>query len=688
MRRTGTQRGRWDEAAAREWAERTADPLLGLRVYSSRLLGADPSLVLHGGGNTSVKSTARDVLGEEVEVVWVKASGWDLATIEARGFAPLELGRARRLLDAPAMSDLEMMRELRRCRLDPQAPDPSVEALLHAFLPHRFVDHTHADAVLALIQTPDGPRRARELYGGDYLIVPYVKPGFDLAVECRRRWRAALRAGREPRGMILLHHGVFTFDDDPRASYERMLRCVALAEEALGSGGPRATSRKAQVGRSGSSPRGVSAAQGEAAPAAWDPAAIAALRAELSRVAGRPLLIRLVDDEEARRFADRPNLDKVALRGTLTPDHVLRTKPIPAVLRDPRRAARDLDRYAAGYRRYFARHLNGRPLTMLDPAPRILLAPGRGFFAAGPTARESAIAADIYRHTIAAIEAAEGLGGFRPLPPRHLFEVEYWDLEQAKLRRGGAPAPLAGRVALVTGAASGIGAACAAALRQHGAAVAGLDLRPSLDGGADLHLLADAADPAAVRAAVARTAERFGGIDALVSCVGTFPPSRRVEELDDDAWERTMDLNARSHLTLLRETIPLLRRAPAGGSVVLIGSRNVPAPGPGAAAYSASKAALTQLGRVAALELAADGIRVNILHPDAVFDTGLWSPEVIAERARHYGLSVEEYRQRNLLGAEVRAADVGALAAALCTDLFSRTTGAQIPVDGGNERVI
>jgi rhamnose utilization protein RhaD (predicted bifunctional aldolase and dehydrogenase)/NAD(P)-dependent dehydrogenase (short-subunit alcohol dehydrogenase family) len=666
---------RWSEAEARRWAAAAGDPRLGLRVYGSRLLGADPALVLHGGGNTSVKSTARDVLGEEVEVVWVKASGWDLATIEPAGFTALELGRTRRLLEAAAMSDVVMMRELRRCRLDPQAPDPSVEALLHAFLPHRFVDHTHADAVLALIQTPDGARRARELCGGDFLIVPYVKPGFDLAVECKRRWVAATKGGWQPQGMILLHHGVFTFDDDARASYERMLACVARAEEALAEGKRAARRSTAADAGAGEAP-------------VWTSAAIAALRAELSRLAGRPLIVTLDAGEEARRFADRPDLEPVAGRGTLTPDHVLRTKRVPAVVREPRRAARVLDRYAAAYRRSFERHAAGRRLTMLDPAPRIVLAPGLGFFAAGRSAAEAEMAADIYRHTIGAIEAAEALGGFRPLPARDLFEVEYWELEQAKLRRGGAPAPLAGRVALVTGAASGIGAASVAALKERGAAVVGLDLQPSEAPGSDLHLVCDVADPAGLHAAVVQAVERFGGIDAVVSCVGVFVAGQTIAELDDATWERAMDLNARSHLALLRETIPFLRLAPGGGSVVLIGSRNVAAPGPGAAAYSASKAALTQLGRVAALELGPQGIRVNVLHPDAVFDTKLWTPELIARRARQYGITVEEYRHRNLLGVEVRAADVGALAAALCTDLFARTTGAQIPVDGGNPRVV
>lgn len=674
-------RSLWDDAEAERWSRSVPDPALGLRVYTSRLLGQNPSLVLHGGGNTSVKSERLDLLGNRLPMIYVKGSGSDLGSIAAAGFTPLELAPLRALLDLEALSDEDMVRELRRFRLDPDAPTPSVETLLHAYLPARFIDHTHADAVLALIQTPDGPRRAEEVFGDGYLYVPYVKPGYDLARLCRRMWDEALAAGRAPVGLILLNHGVFTFADDARTAYERMIDCVAAAERAAGIGG---------------APRVALPAGAEEGPEApeWAPADIARLRAELSRLAGRPMILRLDGRPEAREFAGRPGAADRVSRGTLTPDHVIRTKRIAAFVPypgAPTEITEALEAYAEGYRRYFAEHAAGRPLTMLDPAPRVIVAPGAGVFTAGATPAEAAAVLDIYQHTMEAVTAAEALGGFRPLPASDLFEVEYWDLEQAKLRRLPKPAALAGRVALVTGAASGIGKACAAALRAQGAAVVGVDLEPTPEAPGYLGLTGDVTDPEALRGGLAEAVRRFGGLDILISNVGAFHSGVPVEELDDASWRWVMDLNAGSHLALLREAIPLLKLSPAGSggrSVVLVGSKNVPAPGPGAAAYSASKAALTQLGRVAALELAQHGIRVNILHPDAVFDTGAWTPEVLAQRAAHYGMTVEQYKRRNLLRTDVTAADVGALAAALCTDLFAKTTGAQIPVDGGNDRVI
>jgi NAD(P)-dependent dehydrogenase (short-subunit alcohol dehydrogenase family) len=325
---------------------------------------------------------------------------------------------------------------------------------------------------------------------------------------------------------------------------------------------------------------------------------------------------------------------------------------------------------------------------MLDPAPRIVVARGLGVFAAGATPVDARVALDIYQHTMAAVLVAEELGGFRPLPAADLFEVEYWDLEQAKLRLKPKPAALAGQVAVVTGAASGIGKACVAALRAQGAAVAGLDLQPTPEATDYLGLTCDVTDAAAVRRALEAAVHRFGGVDIVIANAGVFHSGPTIEELEEDAFRRVLELNTVSHLALLRGAVPLLKLAPAGGSVVVIGSKNVAAPGPGAAAYSASKAALTQIARVAALELAPHGIRVNVLHPDGVFDTGVWTPEVLAQRAARYGLTVEQYKKRNLLGTEITAADVGALAAALCTPLFARTTGAQIPIDGGNDRVI
>jgi NAD(P)-dependent dehydrogenase (short-subunit alcohol dehydrogenase family) len=346
------------------------------------------------------------------------------------------------------------------------------------------------------------------------------------------------------------------------------------------------------------------------------------------------------------------------------------------------------------YRTYFAAHepLAKERKAMLDPAPRVVLDTGFGLCAVGRTAQDAAIVADIYGHTVDIILGATALGGYQALPARDIFDVEYWDLEQAKLKKGGKPPAFAGEVALVTGAASGIGKACVEALMARGAAVVALDVQAAIttlsDKASFLGVQCDVADEAQLKAAIARAVEAFGGIDMLVLNAGIFPGGCRIDSLPTADWQRVMRINLDANLVLMRECHPFLKLAPRGGRVVIIGSKNVPAPGPGAAAYSASKAALNQLARVAALEWGADNIRINSLHPNAVFDTGIWTEEVLASRAKHYGLTVDDYKRNNVLKTEVTSRDVSELAAELCGPLFAKTTGAQIPVDGGNDRVI
>jgi NAD(P)-dependent dehydrogenase (short-subunit alcohol dehydrogenase family) len=353
-----------------------------------------------------------------------------------------------------------------------------------------------------------------------------------------------------------------------------------------------------------------------------------------------------------------------------------------------------VEAYAWDYRRYFEAHQEraGAGLAMLDPAPRVVLDPILGLVTAGRTVTDADVAGDIYRHTIEVVLRAEALGGYRALPEADIFDVEYWDLEQAKLRTGGSPAPFAGEVAVVTGAASGIGRACVDALARAGAAVIALDIQSQVtqtwSDRAVLGLQCDITDATSVERSVEQGVRRFGGVDVLILNAGIFPGGARIAEQGDDEWDAVMRVNLDANLRLMRAAHPLLALAPRGGRVVVVGSKNVPAPGPGASAYSASKAALTQLARVAALEWGADGIRVNVIHPNAVFDTGIWTDEVLEARATQYGLSVSEYRRNNVLGVEVRSADVAALAVALCGQAFAKTTGAQIPIDGGNERVI
>jgi rhamnose utilization protein RhaD (predicted bifunctional aldolase and dehydrogenase)/NAD(P)-dependent dehydrogenase (short-subunit alcohol dehydrogenase family) len=653
------------------WNEREAAAYQGdlaQRVYSSRLLGRDPALVLHGGGNTSVKVRVRNRVGDEEELLYVKGSGWDLATIEEAGFAPVRLAHLVKLAGLDALCDAEMVNELRTQTTRADAPAPSVEAILHAVLPHKFVDHTHADALVAVTNTPGGLERVREIYGEDVVVIPYVMPGFDLARECARRFRA--EAGPQTIGMVLMNHGIFSFAASARESYERMIELVDRAERYLQGRGAWEIALPPQTPAAGE--RRVELAE---------------LRREASVLAGFPLVMAVHEEPRDLAFAHHPEVARIAQQGPATPDHVIRTKRVPLI-------GRDVQGYAERYRAYFADHAPHarEPKTMLDPAPRVVLDPQWGLCTLGRSAKDAAIVADIYRHTVEVILRAEALGGYRALPERELFDVEYWDLEQAKLRQGGAPPPFAGEVALVTGAASGIGKACVEALLRRGAAVVGLDLDAAIETlhrRPDYHgIRCDVTDAAALGAALEASARRYGGLDMLVLNAGVFPPGRRIAELEDADWRRVMAVNLDANLHLMREAHPLLKRAPRGGRVVVIGSKNVPAPGPGAAGYSAAKAALVQLARVAALEWGGDGIRINTLHPDAVFDTGIWTEEVLQARASHYGLTVEAYKTKNVLKVEVTSRDVAELAAEMCGTLFAKTTGAQVPVDGGNDRVI
>jgi rhamnose utilization protein RhaD (predicted bifunctional aldolase and dehydrogenase)/NAD(P)-dependent dehydrogenase (short-subunit alcohol dehydrogenase family) len=640
---------------------------LELRVYSSRLLGRDDTLVLHGGGNTSVKLREKNAVGDEEEILYVKGSGWDLETIEVNGFAPVRMAHLLKLAELEALPDPQMVNELATQVTRAGAPAPSVETILHAVIPHKFVDHTHADALLAITNTEEGAARVREIYGDDVLIVPYVMPGFELAKVCAQRFKAEAKPSTI--GIVLLKHGIFSFGATAEESYGRMISLVERAEKYL---------KERGAWDSAISP------MGSIGPMRVE---LATLRHSIAQNAGFPVVLSTSAAPKAVAFARAGNVREVSQRGPATPDHILRTKRLPML-------GREVNAYAASYREYFARNAPRAKaeMTMLDPAPRVVLDPEFGLATVGRSAKEAAIARDLYSHTMEVIARAEALGGYRALPEEELFEFEYWDLEQAKLRRAGSSPVFAGEIAWVTGAASGIGKACVEALLTRGAAVVGFDIDPAVTGMAAspayLGLKADITSSDAIAAAMETGVRAFGGMDMLILNAGIFPAGAPIETLESAEWRRVFEVNLDANLTLMREGHPLLKLAPRGGRVVVMGSKNVAAPGPGAAAYSASKAALTQLARVAALEWGKDGIRVNTLHPNAVFDTGIWTDEVLEARAKSYGLSVDQYKRNNVLGTEVRSRDVAELAAEMCGPAFSKTTGAQIPIDGGNERVI
>lgn len=641
--------------------------LIEARVNTSRQLGNNKSLVLHGGGNTSVKVTEKNILGEEEEILYVKGSGWDLETITAEGFSPVRLEHLKKLAGLSELPDSVMVNELVTHLKKSSAPVPSVEAILHAIIPYRYVDHTHADAFVAISNSKNGDEIVKKIYGNTVVYVPYIMPGFDLSRLAAEILKKDLTPDKK--GMVLLNHGVFSFGDTAEESYNRMIELVKLAEDYLEENAK------------------VSSDPAEAKEDGQTAIEFADLRLEVSKAAGFPVIIKRVNDAKAMGFVSRTDLAAIATQGPATPDHVIRTKRIPLV-------GRDVEKYVSAYKNYFEANepLAKERKKILDPAPRVVLDPVFGVCAIGKTAKDAQIVADIYDHTIDIIQWATALGGYKALPAKDIFDVEYWELEQAKLSKAGKGPAFTGEVAIVTGAASGIGKACVDSLLKRGAAVVGIDLNPSVKelvkSNAYLGLVCDVSDPEQLKEVLRKTVFTFGGLDILVLNAGIFPPSSRIEGMELSDWQKVMRINLDANFILMHEAFPFLKRAPRGGRIAIIGSKNVPAPGPGAAAYSASKAALNQLARVAALEWGKDNIRINTVHPNAVFDTGIWTDEVLAARAKNYGLTLEEYKKNNVLKTEIRSADVSELAVELCGPLFAKTTGAQIPVDGGNERVI
>ena len=669
----------WDPEAVAQFEENT----LQLRVYTSRLLGQNSDLVLHGGGNTSVKIQQTNLFGEAEDILYVKGSGCDLATIDEDGFTPLLLKTLRKLAALENISDVEMIRQQQMAKSNPDAPNPSVEALLHAIIPFDWIEHTHADAVVTLTNTPEGNELIRKIYGERLLLIPYVMPGFKLS---RKVFEMTTKIDwTQCEGMILLNHGIFSFGDTARESYTRMIDLVSLAEDFLAKNSTLANT-----------------AATESVPGKAELLKLACIRRKVSAIRGTASLAQLNFSTEARTFAKLTNVKEIATRGPITSDHLIRTKSVPAII-DPENPQRSLDEFSSAYKAYFERHTNGEQ-KCLDSAPRWAVWPGHGTIAFGANLTESGIVSDIAEHTVKAIQLAENLtaegfsGGWQPVSEKHLFEAEYWVLQQAKLKSENVNqgeqktiSEFQGKIAIVSGAASGIGLACARELFAQGAVVVGLDLNPEISKifcePGMLGLQCDVTDQKAVIEAVAETVRQFGGIDILVLNAGTFPAGQTIEEMGEQTWSRSLEINLTAPQQLLQACVPFLKEG-LDPAVVFMASRNVPAPGAGASAYSVPKAGQTQLARIAALELGKFGIRVNILHPDCVYDTGLWTPDALERSAKRYGLTVEQYKSRNILKIDVKAKEVARMVCAMSGAVFAKTTGAQIPIDGGSERVI
>ena len=675
---------RWSDEEARRSVERyhqqgVAEDL-ALRVYTTRLLGGDPGLVLHGGGNTSLKTTVQDITGEPVEVLCVKGSGWDMASIEPPGLPAVRLEPLRRLRALDSLSDEEMVDQQRGNLIDARAPNPSVEALLHAFLPHRYIDHSHANAVLSLTDQPDGEAICAEVYDGRAALVPYIMPGFALA----KRAAEIYEANPESEGLILLKHGIFSFGQDAREAYERMIALVDLAEQRLARG------------------------NGNALVQVTLPAEIAR-PAEVAPIL-RGLIANLVDErqgrfqrfildfrgsEPIRRYVDGAELERYSQQGTVTPDHAIRTKPKPLLVPVPEAGA--LDRFAAevadavaayksDYQGYFERHDTrlGGGRTALDPAPRVILVPGVGLFGAGMSAKEAAIAADLAEANVAVISDAESIGRYETIPEADQFELEYWSLEQAKLGKA-AEKPLARHVVAVTGGAGGIGRATAAAFKAEGAEIALIDRDPELLPQAAealdaLALTCDLTDAASVNTAFEKIAETYGGVDIVVSNAGAAWQAR-IGEVTDEVLRKSFEINFFAHQYVAQAAVACMLEQGTGGVLLFNASKVTLNPGPLLGPYYLPKVATIALMRQYALEYGEAGIRANAVNADRV-RTPLLDDALIAERAEARGITVDEYMAGNLLRREVLIEDV---ANAFVSLALARKTSAQIlAVDGGN----
>ena len=635
---------------------------LELRAYTSQLIGIDAALVLHGGGNTSVKTTVTTVFGETVDAIFVKASGFDLAKMWTEGFTGLELKPLLRLAELKVLSDPDMVREVRRTQFEPTAANASIEAIVHAVIPHKYVDHSHADAILTLSNSAISSTIWGELFGPKVAVLPYVKPGFDLAIQIKR-FRD--EGGFEDcDGVVLEHHGLFTFSQSPQEAYARHIELVDIAERYL-------------INTYGDfQPMGA---------ARQDVMELVRLRKAVGQLAGMPVISRASCSVVSNMAKSLANMAK---NGTVTPEHVIHNKPFPAYLGTDNDAG--LAAFTQDYQAYFDR-AEDPDLTRLPLHPHWTISGDGAIRSFGSTLKRTDISADVARTTARALLFAEQCGGWQGLTEEDLRGLEYWELEQSKLKKQPKGPELTGKVALVTGAASGIGLATAMRLHERGAVVIGFDINPDtpsiLNASGLEGVVIDATDEAAMRSTIDDVVQDYGGIDILVSNAGIFPLGQHVADLDDDTWSKSMSLNLDAHMRLARALIPILEHG-FDPAIVFVASRNVTAPGLGAAAYSVAKAGLTQLMRILALELAPKGITVNALHPDAVFDTGVWTQEALERSAERYDMTIEEYKSRNLLGIEITSIDIANAILVCVNGTLRATTGAQIPVDGGNDRVI
>jgi rhamnose utilization protein RhaD (predicted bifunctional aldolase and dehydrogenase)/NAD(P)-dependent dehydrogenase (short-subunit alcohol dehydrogenase family) len=692
----------WSDAIAAEYISKYGKRWgedLALRTYLSVIIGSQDCLVLHGGGNNSVKTLHTNVLGERVPIIFVKASGNNMAVMEPDGYTGLDLEYLKRLRALPALSDEEMVNEFRTHLFDSRAAAPSIETLVHAFIPKKFIDHTHADVILALTNQDGGEELVREALGSDILLLKYVSPGFKLA----QASAAAFEANPGSKAMIWMHHGLVSWGDTARESYETTIESITKAEEFL--------ARKAVI-------KPIVAVSTPLSTAEQRLAQVAPLiRGLLARPSGdvdRPwkrTILQPLINREVLDFADSERGRDLALTPPLTSDHLIRTKAFPLWIDDPQyedpeklriQVSKAIEEFSTSYDAYVERHQSRMPkgVVRLDSLPRVILMPGLGALCGAEDVVAASIVRDIAAHTLAVKAQIEAMGGrYRGIPENDLFDMEYRSLQHAKLRNE-KHLPLGHEVALITGAAGAIGSGIAQELLEQGCHVAITDLPgPHLDALLEelkstfrarvIGVPIDVTDTSSVASGFDRVIQTWGGVDLLVINHGVALVSS-LADLDLESFQRLERINVEGTLLLFNQAARHFRCQGTGGDIVLVSTKNVFAPGAKFGAYSATKSAAHQLARIASLELAESDVRVNMVAPDAVFShgvrrSGLWA-QIGPERMRARGLDEagleEYYRNRNLLKARITARHV-AKAVLFFATRQTPTTGATIPVDGG-----
>lgn len=664
----------WDDSATSRLDE------VDLLVHRSRLLGSDLRITNWGGGNTSAKLEMPDpVTGKAVTVLFVKGSGGDLGSIHRSGFATLELAKCLALearYRGRAHED-EMVELLPHCAFGASPRPASIDTPLHAYLPFAHVDHVHPDAVIALATTRRSRELVREVFAGELGWLPWQRPGFDLAL----RLRDLVDASPGLAGVVLAGHGLFTWGPSSRECYHTTLRVIRRAQEWLDE---RTAGRPAFGGVAVKERSAIGADR------------LLELRGRLSEPERK--VAHFDHSPEVLEFVCARRLRELAAAGTSCPDHFLRTKVRPLVLEGDVETA--LASYRSEYAAYYERCRGSESPPMRDPSPVVCLIPGVGLVAFAREKGAARIAAEFFASAIRVMRGASGVDDYAGIPEQEAFDVEYWSLEEAKLRRAPPPKPLAGRVALVTGGGGAIGRACAARLLADGACAVLVDLdadslaeaREELASrfGADAvrTACADVTDEASVAAAFGTAVREYGGLDVLVACAG-LAASAPIQETSLGLWQKTLDVLATGYFLAAREAFRTLRAQGLGGSIVFVASKNALVASPGAAAYGAAKAAELQLARSLALEGAPFGIRVNSVNPDAVLrGSKIWSGAWREERARAHGIAPdaleEHYRERSLLGRSVLPEDVAEAVCFFASDASSKSTGNLLNVDAGN----